>query len=52
MKIVVAPLAAEDLQDAYSYIAEDSEKAAERLLARMAEAWFVSPCTSVVEPGR
>lgn len=35
MKVVVAPPAAQDLQEAYDFIARDSVDAADRLLARL-----------------
>lgn len=37
MRIVVAPLAAQDLQEAYDYIADDSVEGADRLLARVSQ---------------
>ena len=37
MKIVVAPLAAQDLQEAYDFIAKDNKRAADEVLIRISE---------------
>lgn len=37
MKIVVAPLAAQNLQEAYDFIAKDSTRAADEVLIRITE---------------
>ena len=39
MKIVLAPLAAQDLQEAYAFIAGDNPDAADRALAGILEAF-------------
>jgi plasmid stabilization system protein ParE len=37
VKIVIAPLAAQDLQEAYDFIAEDSKRAADEVLIHITE---------------